>query len=112
MPTTWANIGDNTILNLSGLSPRKDRHKGLYMQSDYSVKADWGGMKHQLQGGVAHQFIRVFGGTEVFEISRAGVKTVWHFAQFVGNQCSIVGQAAGSTHSKIKTLSQQIDPAR
>ena len=51
-PTTWANIGDNTILNLSGLSPRKDRHKGLYMQSDYSVKADWGGMKHQLQGGV------------------------------------------------------------
>lgn len=51
-PTTWANIGDNTILNLSGLSPRKDRHKGLYMQSDYSTKADWGGLKHQLQMGV------------------------------------------------------------
>ncbi|MFG5775547.1 TonB-dependent receptor [Comamonas sp. J-3] len=51
-PTTWANIGDNTILNLSGLSPRKDRHKGLYLQSDYSTKANWGGMKHELQMGV------------------------------------------------------------
>ncbi len=51
-PTTQANLGPSTILNVSGLSPRKDRHEGIYMQSDFTTKAQWGGLKHDLQVGV------------------------------------------------------------
>jgi catecholate siderophore receptor len=50
--TTLDNLSGNTILNISGLSPRKDRHEGVYMQSDFTTKANWGGLKHQLQMGV------------------------------------------------------------
>ena len=50
--TTVANLSDRTVLNVSGLSPRQDRHEGVYLQSDYSTKAQWGGLQHQLQVGV------------------------------------------------------------
>lgn len=51
-PTTFANFGRDTILNLSGLSPRQDTHEGIYFQSDINAKANWGGMQHQLQFGI------------------------------------------------------------
>lgn len=50
--TTFANLGAGTVLNVTGLSPRKDRHEGVYLQSDYSTKAQWGGLQHQVQIGV------------------------------------------------------------
>lgn len=50
--TTLANLGPSTILNVTGLSPRKDRHEGVYLQSDFTTKAQWGGLKHELQMGV------------------------------------------------------------
>ncbi len=50
--TTVANLSDRTVLNVVGLSPRQDRHEGVYLQSDYSTKAQWGGLQHQLQVGV------------------------------------------------------------
>ncbi|WP_298214501.1 TonB-dependent siderophore receptor [Acidovorax sp.] len=51
-PTTWANLNGNTILNRSGLSPRQDTHEGIYAQSTYTTKANWGGLKHELMTGL------------------------------------------------------------
>jgi catecholate siderophore receptor len=45
-------INDGTVLKRSGLSPRKDRYKGTYLQSDYSNKYRWFGLKHALLAGV------------------------------------------------------------
>ena len=50
-PTTQDNINGNTILTRSGLSPRRDQHEGVYLQSDYTTKANLWGMKHDLQVG-------------------------------------------------------------
>ena len=50
--TTWANLNGNTILTRSGLSPRQDTHEGIYAQSTYTTKANWGGFKHELMTGV------------------------------------------------------------
>jgi catecholate siderophore receptor len=54
--TTLGNLGGNTILTRSGLSPRKDSYDATYLQSDYSTKADWFGMKHELLAGVDAAF--------------------------------------------------------
>lgn len=42
----------DTFLTRSGLTPRKDRYKGTYFQSDYSNSFVLGGMKHDLLAGV------------------------------------------------------------
>ncbi len=55
-PTTLANLGGNTILTRSGLSPRQDSYDATYLQSDYSTKAEWFGMKHELLTGVDAAF--------------------------------------------------------
>lgn len=51
-PTTTANFGDATVLTRAGLTPRKDRYQGTYVQSDYSKQLDWGSTKHQLLAGI------------------------------------------------------------
>lgn len=50
--TTISNLNNNTVLTQSGLAPRKDQYTGTYLQSDYSNKYEWFGMKHELVGGV------------------------------------------------------------
>ncbi len=50
--TTWANLSGNTILTTAGLSPRADTHEGVYFQTNYSTKANWGGFKHELMAGI------------------------------------------------------------
>ena len=64
LATTRANFGDNTILNLVGLAPRKDRFKSTYVQSDYSKSIDAWGMRHELLAGVdaSHEQAMRFGG--------------------------------------------------
>ena len=46
-----------TFLTRSGLTPRKDRYKATYVQSDYSNTFDWFGLKHEVLAGVdaAHE---------------------------------------------------------
>jgi len=51
-PTTQDNLSDATILTRSGLSPRKDRYQGTYLQSDYSAKRSAFGFEHQILAGV------------------------------------------------------------
>ena len=55
-PTTIANLGGNTILTRVGLSPRKDSYDATYLQSDYSAKANWLGVKHELLTGIDAAF--------------------------------------------------------
>ena len=50
--TTWANLNGNTILTTAGLSPRADTHEGVYAQTNYTTKANWGGFKHDLMAGI------------------------------------------------------------
>jgi catecholate siderophore receptor len=50
--TTHDNLNGNTVLTRSGLAPRADTHEGVYMQSDVSAKANWGGLNHALMFGV------------------------------------------------------------
>lgn len=50
--TTAANLNDRTVLTRSGLAPRKDQYDGTYFQSDYSSKANWFGLKHEILAGV------------------------------------------------------------
>lgn len=50
--TTWANLNGSTILTSAGLSPRSDTHEGVYAQTNYTTKANWGGMKHELMAGI------------------------------------------------------------
>jgi catecholate siderophore receptor len=50
--TTWANLNGSTILTSAGLSPRADTHEGVYAQTNYTTKANWGGMKHELMAGI------------------------------------------------------------
>jgi catecholate siderophore receptor len=50
--TTWANLNGSTTLTSAGLSPRADTHEGVYAQTNYTTKANWGGMKHELMAGI------------------------------------------------------------
>ncbi len=52
LATTLANLGDATILTRAGLTPRKDRYEGTYLQSDYSSKVSLLDMEHQILTGV------------------------------------------------------------
>ena len=52
LPTSLANFGDYTSLTRSGLTPRKDRYKGTYVQSDYTKEFTWGSTKHQIIAGI------------------------------------------------------------
>lgn len=63
-PTTAANLSDATILTRSGLSPRKDRYEGTYVQSDYSNTIQTGSVRHELLAGfdAAQEKARRFGG--------------------------------------------------
>ncbi len=49
---TPATLSNSTALTRSGLSPRKDDIDGTYLQSDYSQKFSWGGLRHELSTGV------------------------------------------------------------
>jgi len=55
--TTPANLGDATILTRGALTPRKDNYDTTYLQSDYTNKFGWFGLKHELIAGVdaAHE---------------------------------------------------------
>ncbi|WP_236698344.1 TonB-dependent siderophore receptor [Xylophilus sp. Leaf220] len=50
-------LNPNTFLTRSGLTPRKDRYKATYAQSDYSNAFDWFGLRHEVLTGVdaAHE---------------------------------------------------------
>lgn len=50
--TTAGNLSDATVITRRGLAPRKDRYQGTYLQSDYSNKYQWLGLKHELLGGI------------------------------------------------------------
>ncbi|MDD2545911.1 MAG: TonB-dependent receptor, partial [Burkholderiaceae bacterium] len=52
LPTTHANLDASTLLTRSGLAPRADTHEGIYLQSDFSTQAHWGGFQHDLLVGV------------------------------------------------------------
>ncbi len=45
-------LNPNTFLTRSGLTPRKDRYKATYFQSDYSQAFDALGVRHELLAGV------------------------------------------------------------
>nr|WP_068832554.1 TonB-dependent siderophore receptor [Polaromonas jejuensis] len=47
-----ANLDGSTVLTRAGLTPRKDQYDGTYFQSDYSNKASWFGLKHEILTGV------------------------------------------------------------
>lgn len=50
--TTAANLNDSTVVTRSGLTPRQDQYKTSYLQSDYSNKFNWFGLKHEVLTGV------------------------------------------------------------
>ncbi|MFL6693365.1 MAG: TonB-dependent receptor, partial [Ramlibacter sp.] len=52
VPTTAANLGDATILTRGSLTPRKDNYNTTYLQSDYSDKFGWFGLRHEVLAGV------------------------------------------------------------
>ena len=54
---TASTITGSTVVTRSGLTPRKDAYDGAYLQSDYSNKFDWFGVKHELLTGIdaAHE---------------------------------------------------------
>jgi catecholate siderophore receptor len=49
---TMDQISGRTILTRAGLAPRKDDIWGTYLQSDYSNKFNWFGLRHDLLTGV------------------------------------------------------------
>ena len=49
---TAETLTDATALTRSGLSPRSDIIDGTYLQSDYSNKFSWLGMRHELLAGI------------------------------------------------------------
>lgn len=50
--TTAANLTNRTNLTVVGLTPRKDKISGTYLQSDYSNKLQLAGMRHEVQAGI------------------------------------------------------------
>lgn len=50
--TTLNNISNGTTLNIVGLTPRDDRYKGTYFQSDYNAGTNWFGLEHKIIAGV------------------------------------------------------------
>jgi catecholate siderophore receptor len=44
-------LNDSTWLRRNGLTPRKDRYKGTYLQSDYSSAFNAGGVRHEVLAG-------------------------------------------------------------
>ena len=59
---TLGTFGDSTVVTRATLTPRKDRYRLAYLQSDYNRQFEWGGMRHQLLAGFdaaresAHRF--------------------------------------------------------
>ena len=55
--TTPATLGDTTLLTRGSLTPRKDNYRTTYVQSDYSNKFGWLGLRHEVLAGVdaAHE---------------------------------------------------------
>jgi catecholate siderophore receptor len=51
-PTTAGNIGDATILTRGSLTPRKDNYDTTYLQSDYSNRFGWWGLRHEVLAGI------------------------------------------------------------
>ena len=49
---TSATLNDGTAMTRSGLSPRKDDIDGTYLQSDYSNRFTWFGMRHDVLTGI------------------------------------------------------------
>lgn len=49
---TSSNLNNGTSLTRSGLSPRQDDIDGTYLQSDYSNKFNWFGLRHDVITGV------------------------------------------------------------
>ena len=49
---TAATLNPLTYVLRNGLAPRKDKYDGTYFQSDYSNAFKWGGVKHEIIGGV------------------------------------------------------------
>ncbi|MDB5858002.1 MAG: TonB-dependent siderophore receptor [Ramlibacter sp.] len=56
-PTTPDNLSDATILTRGSLTPRKDTYGTTYLQSDYSNRYAWFGLRHDVLAGVdaAHE---------------------------------------------------------
>ncbi len=50
--TTLNNINNGTVLNIVGLTPRDDRYRGTYFQSDYNAGYKWWGLEHKIIAGV------------------------------------------------------------
>lgn len=50
--TTSANLNPSTVMKRQGLSPRKDKYDGTYLQSDLSTSTQWFGMKNEILTGV------------------------------------------------------------
>jgi catecholate siderophore receptor len=50
--TTAGNLGPDTILTRGSLTPRKDTYDTTYVQSDYSNKFDWFGLRHEVLAGI------------------------------------------------------------
>ncbi|MEO7335245.1 MAG: TonB-dependent receptor [Caldimonas sp.] len=55
---TSANLTDQTALTRSGLAPRRDDIRGTYLQSDYSNRFNWFGLRHEVLTGIDAAFER------------------------------------------------------
>ncbi|MDB5731922.1 MAG: TonB-dependent siderophore receptor [Variovorax sp.] len=49
---TAATLNPLTVMSRSGLAPRQDQYSGTYLQSDYSNKYTWGGLRHEVLMGI------------------------------------------------------------
>ena len=49
---TAATLNPLTYVLRNGLAPRKDQYDGTYLQSDYSNKYTWGGLRHEILAGI------------------------------------------------------------
>ncbi len=62
-PVTAETLTADTAMTRSGLTPRKDRFKSVYAQSDYSRTYGWFGLRHEVLAGVdlAYETVDRFG---------------------------------------------------
>ena len=60
---TASTLTPETYMTRSGLSPRKDEYNGTYLQSDYSNKFNFGGLRHEILTGIdaSHETADRFG---------------------------------------------------
>jgi catecholate siderophore receptor len=50
--TTLNNLNGGTGLTIQGLTPRDDRYRGTYFQSDYNAEYKWFGLNHKVIAGI------------------------------------------------------------